>query len=70
MKALQTGQFEDYRQKHYFRAQSLGEGSIDLGQWGEGVPDSLKEKVAEMRAKIIDGGIKMQVSADSIKDRF
>jgi len=70
MKALQAGKFEDYRQKHYFRAQSMAEGSIDLGQWGEGVPDSLKEKVAEMRAKIIDGRIKMQVSAESIKDRF
>lgn len=70
LEAIQKGKFAEYRQKNYFQGMSLADGSIRLGEWGTDVPESVKKTVAEVQKNIIDGVLKMEISGESIKERF
>jgi basic membrane lipoprotein Med (substrate-binding protein (PBP1-ABC) superfamily) len=59
--AASKGTWADYRKEHYFRGLSVSDGSIYLGTWGTDVPESVKKAVADVKAKIADGTIKVKI---------
>jgi basic membrane lipoprotein Med (substrate-binding protein (PBP1-ABC) superfamily) len=61
IEAVSNDTWADYRKKHYFRALSVKDGSIYLGQWGTDVPESVKTAVADVKTKIANGTIKVKI---------
>jgi len=61
IEAINKGDFKAYREKYYFRGLSSSDGSVHLGEWGDGVPESVKQATAAVEAKIKSGEVKVQV---------
>jgi basic membrane lipoprotein Med (substrate-binding protein (PBP1-ABC) superfamily) len=59
--AVADGTWTSYREKHYFRGLSVADNSIRLGTWGTEVPQSVRDKVEGVRAKIASGDIKVEI---------
>ncbi len=58
--AVINGTWTEYRAEHWFNPLSLEDGSCGLGTYGNGVPQDVKDYVAEAKQKIIDGEIVVQ----------
>lgn len=66
IKAVKDGKFDEFREKNYFMAPSVRDGSNYLGKWGPMVSDEVKQKVAEVEAKIKDGTIKVPIDGSAL----
>jgi basic membrane protein A len=61
IEAISKGEFKAYREQYYFRGLSASDDSVHLGEWGTAVPESVKQAVAAVEAKIKSGEVKVQI---------